>query len=104
MFVYLLFIYSRLLQALYKQIQKGGLQKVYIERGATHFWLRQLMALAFLPVHLMRATLGELAAEAKTEAELGFIDYMKKTWYVVAGLSKLFFLRGMGGYSWYIWY
>lgn len=66
-------------QAIYRQVQSLGLTNAYMTDPTMRIQIRQLMALAFVPVVIVRIVFGQL--QAASAAQLGpLFDYFNRQW------------------------
>ena len=62
------------------QIQELGLQQQYNNDRGTYQYLRQIMALAFLPEDEIEPMFEHLKAQAATDQLRQFVEYVSQTW------------------------
>ena len=67
-------------QALWRKVQELGLQTAYMRDRATNGYIRQLMALPFLPHETIAATFNNLKPEAITEPLQQLVSYIEENW------------------------
>ncbi|XP_006820186.1 uncharacterized protein LOC102808349 [Saccoglossus kowalevskii] len=66
-------------QAVWRKVQHLGLQVPYMENGPVHDYIRELMALPFLPEEHIKASFNILAEKA-TPGLQDLLDYIRSTW------------------------
>ncbi|XP_035686596.1 uncharacterized protein LOC118422872 [Branchiostoma floridae] len=66
-------------QAVWKKVQEHGLQTAYRRNQRVHAWVRQLMALPFLPAASIPAALEELTRKSAGELT-SLAEYVRQTW------------------------
>ncbi|RMX52339.1 hypothetical protein pdam_00020506, partial [Pocillopora damicornis] len=64
----------------YHKIQELGLQQQYNNDRGTYQYLRQIMALAFLPEDEIEPMFEHLKAQAATDQLRQFVEYVSQTW------------------------
>ncbi|XP_035663387.1 uncharacterized protein LOC118407075 [Branchiostoma floridae] len=69
-----------LTQAIYKKIQRLGLQPVYYEKGGAYEFMRKLMVLHFLPAQRIRGAFEEMRREVQHPTLLELMEYMEREW------------------------
>ncbi|XP_078326514.1 uncharacterized protein LOC144622949 isoform X1 [Crassostrea virginica] len=68
-------------QALYRKVQELGLQRAYNEKGDVHRFLRQVMALPFLPPEHIEPVFHQLDQRARTNELAAFMGYVWRQWF-----------------------
>ena len=68
-------------QAIWRRIQEEGLTTAYRENDAMHRYLRQLMALPFLPAAQIQETFDNLRTRANTDSLRSLVSYMDRQWF-----------------------
>jgi len=67
-------------QAVWRKVQELGLQIQYQDDHRTYNFIRQLMALPFLPITEIAATFQYLENRAATPAMVELTDYFRRNW------------------------
>ncbi|XP_076078755.1 uncharacterized protein LOC143048767, partial [Mytilus galloprovincialis] len=67
-------------QAVFRKIQENGLQSAYNKKDAVYTYLRQVMALPFLPPEHIPDTFRQLDEKADHPGVQKVMDYIYKTW------------------------
>lgn len=67
-------------QAVWRKVQAIGLSPSYLERGEVYTYIRQLMALPFLPEEHIAPVFERLARKASTDKLQQLVGYMRDTW------------------------
>lgn len=67
-------------QAIWRHVQELGLSTAYQQDEGTYHYIRQLMALPFLPHEHIHSTFNNLASCATTHALQELIIYIRNTW------------------------
>ena len=60
--------------------QEYGLVRTYRERQAVYWYIRQLLALPFLPATHIRETFDALRVRANTDPLMRLVDYIDRQW------------------------
>lgn len=67
-------------QAVWRHVQEYGLVRTYRERQAVYWYIRQLLALTFLPATHIRETFDALRVRANTDPLMRLVDYIDRQW------------------------
>lgn len=67
-------------QAVWRRVQEYGLVTTYRERQGVYNYVRQLMALPFLPSTHIRDTFNTLKVRANTDPLMRLVDYIDRQW------------------------
>ena len=67
-------------QAVWRHVQEYGLVRTYRERQAVYWYIRQLLALPFLPATHIRETFDALRVRANTDPLMRLVDYIDRQW------------------------
>lgn len=67
-------------QAVFRKVQELGLQRAYNERGDIFSFLRQVMALPFLPPEHIMPVFQHLEQRARSNLLITFMDYIWRQW------------------------
>lgn len=67
-------------QALWRKLQELGLQKAYTDDKDVHNYVKQLMAMPFLPSDCIPRAFNGLKATANSPALQQFVSYIDETW------------------------
>ena len=68
-------------QAVWRHVQQFGLAATYQLRQGMYDYIRQLMALPFLPARHIRQTFDHLKTKANTPPLQQLVDYMDRQWF-----------------------
>ncbi|XP_048750365.2 uncharacterized protein LOC125662230 [Ostrea edulis] len=68
-------------QALYRKVQELGLQRAYNEKGDVHRFVRQVMALPFLPPEHIEPVFHQLDQRVRTDTMDEFMGYVWRQWF-----------------------
>lgn len=68
-------------QAVWRHVQQFGLSATYQQREGMYDYIRQLMALPFLPARHIPQTFNHLKAKANTPQLQHLVDYMDRQWF-----------------------
>ena len=68
-------------QAVWRYVQTCGLVKAYREQQGVHKYIRQLLALPFMPAQHIRVTFLHLKARANSPQLQDLVDNMGRQWF-----------------------
>ena len=68
-------------QAVWKNVQHLGLQQTYRENEAVHRYIRQLMAIPFLPAVQTTEALENLKQRARLPQLISLVNYIERQWF-----------------------
>ena len=68
-------------QAVWRHVQSCGLVRAYREQQGVHTYIRQLLALPFLPAQYIKDTFIHLKARANSPQLQDLVDYMDRQWF-----------------------
>lgn len=68
-------------QAVWRHVQQFGLAATYQQRRGMYDYIRQLMALPFLPAQHIRQAFDHLKTKANTEQLQRLVNYMDRQWF-----------------------
>ena len=68
-------------QAVWRHVQQIGLSATYQQREGMYDYIRQLMALPFLPARHIQQTFDHLKTKANTEQLQRLVDYIDRQWF-----------------------
>ena len=67
-------------QAVWRHVQSVGLAEMYMRREGLHSFVRQVLALQFLPSTHIRQAVQMLQMKASTQATQTLIGYLRRQW------------------------
>ena len=65
---------------MWRHAQEMGLKPAYEQRGSIHGYIRQLLALPFLPVHHIPEAFHRLEARANSDGLQALVGYIRRQW------------------------
>ena len=69
-------------QAIYRQVSSLGMSTAYKQHGAVYNYIKQILALPYLPRRHIRPAFDELKEQADNAPEMQeFVSYVERTWF-----------------------